>query len=83
MSFKSSNLNVLAYTNDFTLWHYVTDDALLEGASEGYFDREYDWLHTGDMLFMNIGSAATSVMVKSVVDGRVTIDNLTPLNSKE
>lgn len=86
MSCKPTNLSVLAYANGFTLWHYVTDDTKLELESEGYFDRAYDRLRAGDMLyvnFMDFGPAATIVMIKSTNNGRVTIGNLTPLNSKE
>ena len=83
MSYKSANLSVLAYANGFTLWHYVTDDTKLELTSKGYFDRACDMLRPGDMVFVNIGRAAGIVVVKSINNGRVTIDNLIPLNSKE
>lgn len=86
MAYKPTNLSTLAYANGFTMWHYITDDTKLELASEGYFDRACDMLRAGDMLyvnFMDFGPAATIVMVKSTNNGRVTIGNLTPLNSKE
>lgn len=86
MSCKPVNLSVLAYANGFTLWYYITDDTKLELASEGYFDQACDMLRDGDTLcidFMNFGPATTIVKVKSNVNGRVTIGNLIPLNSKE
>ena len=77
MTHKPNNLSVLSYANGFTLWHYVTDDDWAEVASEGYFDRSCDMLRTGDMLFMNIGMIAATVLVKSNAGGRVVIGNLT------
>ena len=42
MSLNSSNLSVLAYANNFTLWHYTTVDASV--TSGGYFNGAVDML---------------------------------------
>ena len=31
MAFESKDLSVLAYANNFTLWHYTTIDAAVTG----------------------------------------------------
>lgn len=79
MTYKPTNLSVMAYANGFTLWHYVTNDDRAEVASEGYFDRAVDMLRAGDMIFMNIGNIGAAVLVKSNAGGRVVIGNLTQI----
>mgnify|MGYP006430259667 CR=1 FL=1 len=51
MSFKSSDLSVLAYANNFTLWHYTTPDDDITIA--GYFDKASDMLRINDLIIAN------------------------------
>jgi hypothetical protein len=66
MSFTASNLSVLAYANNFTLWHYTTadDDTAVETA--GYFDNAVDMLRVNDLMIVNLdtdGSPATDFYI--------------------
>ena len=72
MAFKSSDLSVLAYANNFTLWHYTSVDntATIEGA--GYFNNAVDMLRVNDLLIVNIdtdGTPATKFYVVTGNDG--------------
>lgn len=57
MSFKSSNLSVLAYANGFTLWHYATADDSV--ATAGYFDTASDLLRDNDLIIANVDTDGT------------------------
>lgn len=63
MTFKTSDLSVLAYANNFTLWHYVTEDDDI--TTTGYFDKAADMLRVNDLVIANVdtdGSTATSTV---------------------
>ncbi len=57
MTFKTSDLSVLAYANNFTLWHYTTIDAAVTGG--GYFNNASDMLRVGDLVIANIDTDGT------------------------
>jgi len=57
MSYVSSDLSVLAYANNFTLWHYTTVDSAVTGA--GYFNNAAGMLRVGDMIITNIDTDGT------------------------
>jgi len=59
MAFAASNLSVLAYANNFTLWHYTTtdDDAAVETA--GYFNKAADMLRGNDLMIVNLDTDGT------------------------
>lgn len=72
MAFKASDLSVLAYANNFTLWHYTTvdDTVTLEGA--GYFNNAVDMLRVNDLMIVNIdtdGTPATKFYIVTGNDG--------------
>lgn len=72
MAFTASNLSVLAYANNFTLWHYTTVDntATIEGA--GYFNSAVDMLRVGDLMIINIdtdGTPATKLYIVTANSG--------------
>ncbi|MGH1403628.1 MAG: hypothetical protein ACRBDL_05245 [Alphaproteobacteria bacterium] len=70
MAFIASDLSVLAYANNFTLWHFTTVDSDIEGA--GYFNNAADMLRENDLIIANIdtdGSASTAFYVVSTNDG--------------
>ena len=63
MTFKTSDLSVLAYANKFTLWHYVTEDD--DVTTAGYFDNAADMLRVNDLIIANVdtdGSTATATV---------------------
>jgi hypothetical protein len=57
MSFTSSNLSVLAYANNFTLWHYTTFDSAVTGT--GYFNSAAQMLRVNDLIIANIDTDGT------------------------
>ncbi len=75
MSYQASDLSVLAYANNFTLWHFVTSDA--DVTTAGYFDKAVDMLRAGDLIIANIdidGTPATQFyVVVSASGSSVTI----------
>ncbi len=70
MAFKASDLSVLAYANNFTLWHYTTIDSSVEGG--GYFNAAAGMLNVNDLVIANIdtdGTPATTFYVVTANDG--------------
>lgn len=72
MAYTASDLSVLAYANNFTLWHYTTvdDTAAIEGA--GFFNNAVDMLRVNDLLIINIdtdGTPATKFYIVTGNDG--------------
>jgi hypothetical protein len=67
MAYASSDLSVLAYANNFTLWHYVTtDNAVTTG---GYFNKAADMLRVNDLIIANVDTDGTPVTKFYVVTG--------------
>lgn len=75
MAYKASDLSVLAYANNFTLWHYKTDDADI--TTSGYFNSAVDMMNVNDLIIANIDTDGTPSTVFYVVtaagSGSVTI----------
>jgi len=67
MTYKSSELSVLAYANNFTLWHYTTSDTSVTGA--GYFNKATDMLRVNDLIITNIDTADTPETIFYIVTG--------------
>lgn len=57
MTFAASDLSVLAYANNFTLWHYVTADD--DVTVTGYFDKAADMLRENDLIIANVDTDGT------------------------
>ena len=58
--FKSSNLSVLAYANNFTLWHYTTIDTATEAEANNYFNSAVDMLRVNDLIIANTDTDSMS-----------------------
>jgi len=75
MAFTPSDLSVLAYANNFTLWHFVTTDS--DVTVGGYFDKAADMLRVNDLIIANVdtdGTAGTTFYVVTDNNGsNVTI----------
>ena len=75
MSLVLHDLSVLAYANNFTLWHYKTVDASVTGSN--YFNNAADMMHVGDLLIANLdtdGSPSTKFyIVTGISSGVVTV----------
>ncbi|MGB1077164.1 MAG: hypothetical protein ACPG05_02570 [Bdellovibrionales bacterium] len=70
MALQPNDLSVLAYANNFTLWHYTTADDAVSGG--GYFDGAVDMLRTNDLIIANVdtdGSPATIFYIVTGNDG--------------
>lgn len=77
MAFQSKDLSVLAYANNFTLWHYVTSDS--DVTTDRYFDQGAHMLRLNDLIIANVNSAskaATSFYIVTANDGeRVSVQS--------
>ncbi|HRK98526.1 MAG: hypothetical protein KDJ26_01205 [Alphaproteobacteria bacterium] len=72
MAFESKDLSVLAYANNFTLWHYTTVDSSVIGA--GYFNVAASMLRVNDLIIVNIdtdGAPSTVFYIVTVNSGSV------------
>ncbi len=67
MPFKPTDLSVLAYANNFTLWHYTTIDANVTSA--GYFNNAVDMLRVNDLIIANFNTATTPTTKFYIVTG--------------
>lgn len=65
MAFISKDLSVLAYANNFTLWHYTTTDSAVTGA--GYFNTAAPMLRVNDLIIVNIDTDGTPSTVFYIV----------------
>lgn len=75
MSLQLSNLSVLAYANNFTLWHFKTTDASVAGAE--YFNNAADMMNMNDLIITNVDIDSTPVtqfyIVTDITAGVVTV----------
>lgn len=67
MSFKSSDLSVLAYANNFTLWHYTTTDSSVTPSD--YFNGASDMLRVNDLIITALDTDGTPSTVFYIVTG--------------
>lgn len=67
MALKLSDLSVLAYANNFTLWHYKTVDAAVTGA--GYFNSATDMMRVNDLIIANLSTGGTPSTKFYIVTG--------------
>jgi len=78
MSLQLADLSVLAYANNFTLWHYKTEDSSI--ASSDYFNNASDMMNENDMIVANIdtdGTPATAFyVITDITGGAVTVTAL-------
>lgn len=65
MTFKLQNLSVLSYANNFTIWHYLTEDELQDVKKSGYFNNAGTMLRKNDLIILNTKDHNTSVWVVS------------------
>ncbi len=67
MAFQPNDLSVLAYANNFTLWHFTTVDNAVDGA--GYFDSAVDMLRTNDLIITNVDTDGVPTTTFYIVTG--------------
>lgn len=64
---KTKNLSVIAYSADFTLWHYKTQD-YLKDIQDGYFPKNVlDLMNVGDIIIINAGDTTGIRAIKTLV----------------
>ena len=75
MAFEAKDLSVLAYSNGFTLWHYLSVDDATDLDANGYFNTAADMLRVGDMILANTNKGGVSqagfYLVKNSQQGQV------------
>lgn len=69
MAFDSSNLSVLAYANNFTLWHYTSVDNGAAIAGANYFNKASDMMRANDLILINIDTDGTPSTKFYIVTG--------------
>lgn len=69
MAFDASNLSVLAYANNFTLWHYTSTDTAGTIEGVGYFNKASDMVRVNDLMLINIDTDGTPATQFYVVTG--------------
>lgn len=78
MSLQLADLSVLAYANNFTLWHYKTEDSSI--ASSDYFNNAAEMMNENDIIVANIDTEGTPVtafyVITDITSGVVTITAL-------
>ncbi len=67
MTFATSDLSVLAYANNFTLWHYTSVDT--DVTTTGYFNTAVDMLRVNDLIIANIDTGGTPETIFYIVTG--------------
>ena len=67
MAYLSKDLSVLAYANNFTLWHYTTFDSSVVTA--GYFNSASSMLRVNDLIITNLDTDGTPSTVFYIVTG--------------
>ncbi len=67
MAFIASDLSVLAYANNFTLWHYTTRDSSV--TTTDYFSSVANMLNKNDLIIANIDTDGTPSTTFYVVTG--------------
>lgn len=65
MAFITKDLSVLAYANNFTLWHYTTFDSAVTTA--GYFNAGAAMLRVNDLIIANLDTDGTPSTVFYIV----------------
>lgn len=63
--FTPSDLSVLAYANNFTLWHYTTVDK--DVFEHGYFNSAQDMLRVNDLVIINQDTDAAQPVTKFAI----------------
>lgn len=67
MSYKPTDISVLAYANNFTMWHYTTTDASITTA--GYFNIAADMVRVNDLIIANINTGTVPTTKFYIVTG--------------
>lgn len=76
MAFKNKNMNVIAYANKFTLWHYYSnEEALEEIEKDNYFGVVYTLMNNGDIIIIT-GKTGTGIRQIELNENKVNLKKL-------
>lgn len=79
MNFVNTELSVLAYANNFTMWHYNHEGSHEDISKDNFFLKANDMLRKGDLIIINCKDANTSAWVTTVSPDNVSIvENIIP-----
>ncbi len=67
MAYKPTDISVLAYANNFTMWHYTTTDTSI--TTTGYFNIAADMLRVNDLIIANFNTGTTPTTKFYIVTG--------------
>lgn len=77
---KHRNLSVMAYANNFTLWHYAAEDAVEFRnaclALDGFWNSAKDMIRSGDAIYICSPSNEVAHVRFSVVDDNIEVKPL-------
>lgn len=60
-------MSVIAYANGFTLWHYTSNDTMLDINNENYFPKgATDLMACGDIIIINAFETTDILAIKSL-----------------
>jgi hypothetical protein len=80
MSFQNKNLSVLAYANNFTNWHYVTEDTLDTVMQPNYFAQAGSMLRKNDLMILNTKDHNSAIWVNHSDGNHVTVTKQSSTN---
>ena len=72
MALQNKNLNIIAYANGWTMWHYKTTD-VMEELLDGYFNPVATLMNQNDTLVINAGDQNCIMFVKEINNGNVKL----------
>ena len=78
-AFLASDLSVLAYANNFTQWHYITEGNQADIEKENYFKYAVDMLRVGDVVITNTTKDRFVIMYMVTVNDGNNI-KISPIN---
>jgi hypothetical protein len=67
MAFLSKDLSVLAYANNFTLWHFTTPDLQATVIAAGYFNNAASMVRVNDLIITTMNTGGTPATVFYIV----------------
>ena len=70
MAYRPRDLNVIGYTNGFTLWHCRARDAA-ETCAPGFFAGAADMVCAGDIILVSAPESALQLFVAEAVPGAI------------
>jgi len=74
--YNSKDLSVLAYANNFTLWHYVTTDKMTTILEANYFNNSADMFNVNDLIICQADTDGEAETKHLIVTGSDRDKNL-------